>query len=156
MHFSSRLETKIPPPLVMVLLGVLSWVGVRYLPALSFRLPFTTVIAVAIAVAGLALNGCPKLALGRAGTTVNPLRPGSATHLVTSGVYRYSRNPMYLGQAVILLGWALYLHSVIGFLAVPAFVLYISRFQIAPEERHLCARFADEYIAFCRRSPRWL
>ena len=150
------LETKIPPPVVMVLLGVLAWAGGRYLPALSFRLPFNTAIAVAIAAAGLVLNGFPKLAFGRAGTTVNPLRPGSASRLVTSGVYRYSRNPMYLGHAVILLGRAIYLHNVVSFVALPAFVLYISRFQIGPEERHLYARFADEYTAFCRKSPRWL
>ena len=151
-----RLETKIPPPVVMVLLGVLAWVGARYLPALSFRLPFNTVMAVAIVFAGGALNVLPKLAFSRAGTTVNPLRPGSATHLVTSGAYRYSRNPMYLGHAVILLGWGIYLHNAAGFVAVPVFVLYISRFQIGPEERHLYALFADDYAAFRRKSPRWL
>lgn len=150
------LETKIPPPIVMVLLGALAWFVARYLPALSLQLPFTTVIAIAVASVGVVLNVFPKLAFGRAGTTVNPLRPGSASHLVTSGIYRYSRNPMYLGHAVILLGWAIYLHNFVAFVAVPAFVLYISRFQIGPEERHLYARFADEYTAFCRRSPRWL
>jgi protein-S-isoprenylcysteine O-methyltransferase Ste14 len=150
------LETKIPPPIVMALLGVLAWFGARYLPALSFHLPLNLAIAVAVAAAGLVLNVFPKVAFGRAGTTVNPLRPGAASHLVTSGVYRYSRNPMYLGHAVILFGWAIYLQNIAGFAAVPAFVLYISRFQIGPEERHLYARFADEYTAFCRRSPRWL
>lgn len=150
------LETKIPPPLVMVLLGVLAWTWAHYVPTLSFRLPFHTMIATVVAVAGMALNGSPKLAFDRAGTTVNPLRPGSATHLVTSGVYRYSRNPMYLGHAVILFGWGIFLHSIVGFVAIPAFVLYISRLQIVPEERHLLARFGDEYTTFCQKSPRWL
>lgn len=76
--------------------------------------------------------------------------------MVTSGVYRYSRNPMYLGHALILLGWGIYLQNYAGFASVPAFVLYISRFQITPEERHLHARFADQYTEFCRKSPRWL
>ena len=150
------LETRIPPPLVMMLLGAMAWTWAHYFPTLSFRLPFHTGMATAVAVAGLALNGLPKVAFGRAGTTVNPLRPGAATHLVTSGVYRYSRNPMYLGQAVILFGWGIYLHNVLGFLAIPAFVLYISRLQIVPEERHLLARFGDEYTRFCQQSPRWL
>ena len=150
------LETKIPPPVLMVLLGMLSWVGTHSLAALSFHLPFNLIIAIAVGTTGLFLNVFPKLAFGRAGTTVNPMRPGSASHLVTSGVYRYSRNPMYLGHAVILLGWAIYLRNVAGFVAVPAFVLYISRFQIGPEERHLYALFADQYTAFCRKSPRWL
>jgi protein-S-isoprenylcysteine O-methyltransferase Ste14 len=150
------LETKIPPPIAMLLLGGLVWVATRYLPALSFYLPFNRIITAALAAAGLALNLYPKLAFGRAGTTVNPLRPGSTTHLVTSGIYRYTRNPMYLGHSVLLLGSAAYLHNAVAFLAIPAFMLYISRFQIQPEERHLCTRFPDEYAAFCRRVPRWL
>ena len=150
------LESRIPPPLVMVFMGAAAWAWAHYLPTLSFRLPFHTIIATVLAVAGLALNGLPKVAFGRAGTTVNPLRPAAATHLVTSGVYRYSRNPMYLGQAVMLFGWGVFLHNGVGFMAIPAFVLYISRFQIIPEERHLLARFGDEYTTFCQKSPRWL
>ena len=150
------LETKIPPPIVMGLLGIMAWFGSDHLPSLSFRMPFNLPIAVAVAVAGLFLNAFPKVAFRRAGTTVNPLRPAAVTHLVTSGVYRYSRNPMYLGHAVILFGWAIYLRNIGSFAVVPAFVLYISRFQIGPEERNLYARFAEEYTAFCRRSPRWL
>jgi protein-S-isoprenylcysteine O-methyltransferase Ste14 len=150
------LETKIPPPIVMVLLGVLAWLGARHLPALTFHLPLDLALAVAVAAPGLFLNILPKVAFWRARTTVNPLRPGSVSHLVTSGVFRYSRNPMYLGHAVILFGWTIYLQNIAGFAAVPAFVLYVSRFQIGPEERHLYARFADEYTAFCRRTPRWL
>jgi protein-S-isoprenylcysteine O-methyltransferase Ste14 len=150
------LDTRIPPPLVMALLAVLAWMGARCSPAFSFPLPFASAIAVVVAGAGVVLNVLPKLAFARARTTVNPLRPAAATHLVTSGVYRHSRNPMYLGHALILLGWGIHLHHAAGLLAVPAFVAYVSRFQVAPEERHLSARFADEYAAFCRRTPRWL
>ncbi len=140
----------------MVLLAGLAWAAARYLPALWFPVPFNAPIVGALAGAGLALNVLPKLALGRVGTTVNPLRPGSTTHLVTSGIYRYTRNPMYLGHSVMLLGWAVFLHNAVAFLAVPAFMLYISRFQIQPEERHLAARFPEAYASFCRQAPRWL
>ena len=150
------LETKIPPPVVMVLLGCIAWVTARFLPALAFELPDHTLIAGAFVAAGLALNVLPKLAFKRAGTTVNPLKPSATTALVTSGIYRYTRNPMYLGQSVILLGWVAYLQNMVGLLAVPAFMLYISRFQIRPEERQLSARFPDAYAAFCRQARRWL
>ena len=150
------LETKIPPPIVMLLLGIAAWGAARLLPDLSYTLPQRTLISACLALAGVVLNVLPKLAFQRAGTTVNPLRPQLSSQLVTSGVYRYTRNPMYLGQAVILLGWALYLHNAAALLAVPALMLYITRFQIQPEERHLSARFADAYAAFRTQVPRWL
>jgi len=150
------LETKIPPPVVMVLLGIAAFGVARPLPALSFELPLRALVAISLTFAGLAVNVLPKLAFQRVGTTVNPLRPAVCTHLVTSGIYRYTRNPMYLGRAVILLGWALYLHNAAALMAIPAFMLYITRFQIQPEERHLSARFPDAYAAFCKQASRWL
>ena len=149
------LETRIPPPVVMVLLGAGAYGVARLLPAFSFALPLRTVIAIVVAIAGVALNLVPKLAFDRAGTTVNPLRPDATTQLVTSGIYRYTRNPMYLGQAVVLLGWTLYLQNALALLAVPVFMLYITRFQIQPEERFLSERFPDEYAAFRSRTSRW-
>ncbi len=142
--------------MVMLLLGVFAWAASSQLPALSFHLPFSSLLAVALVAAGVALNLLPKLAFGRARTTINPLKPQTTTHLVTSGIFRYTRNPMYLGQSVIVLAWAVYLHNVVALLAVPAFMLYITRFQILPEERHLGALFGDGFEAFCRRTRRWV
>lgn len=150
------LETKIPPPVVMVLLGAVVYGVASLLPALSFEFALRTTLSIALVLAGLALNILPALAFLRAGTTFNPLRPASATSLVTSGIYRHTRNPMYLGDSVILLGWALYLGNAAAFVAVPAFMLYITRFQIQPEERYLSARFPEAYASFCKRTPRWL
>lgn len=150
------LETKIPPPVVMLLLGCFAWVGAELLPSLSFAFTGQSAAALALALGGVALNLGPKLAFARVGTTVNPLKPGSSSYLVTSGIYRYTRNPMYLGHAVILLGWAVYLGNAVAFVAVPAFVLYVSRFQIRPEERCLSKRFPDQYAAFSRQTRRWL
>lgn len=150
------LETKIPPPIVMVLLGAAAYGVAPLLPVLSFEFALRTTLAIALALAGLALNILPALAFLRAGTTFNPLRPASATRLVTSGIYRHTRNPMYLGDSVILLGWTLCLGNAAAFVAVPAFVLYITRFQIRPEERYLSARFPEAYASFCKRTRRWL
>ncbi len=142
--------------MVMLLLGVFAWAASSQLPWLSFHLSFSSLLAVALVVVGVALNLLPKLAFGRVRTTINPLKPQTSTHLVTSGIFRYTRNPMYLGQSVIVLAWAVYLHNLVALLAVPAFVLYISRFQIRPEERHLGALFGDKFEAFRRRTRRWL
>jgi protein-S-isoprenylcysteine O-methyltransferase Ste14 len=150
------LETRIPPPLVMALLGLAAFGIARLLPALAFEFPLRVYLAVALALAGLALNLLPKGMFRRAGTTVNPLKPHAATSLVTSGIYRYTRNPMYVGQATILLAWVLWLHNAAALVAVPAFVLYITRFQIQPEERTLSVRFPDAYGAFCKQVSRWL
>jgi protein-S-isoprenylcysteine O-methyltransferase Ste14 len=94
------LDTKIPPPIVMVLLGITAFGVARFIPVLSFEYRLSTFEGIAIAFVGVALNILPKLAFQRAGTTVNPLRPALATSLVTSGIYRYTRNPMYLGHSV--------------------------------------------------------
>lgn len=140
----------------MALLGAIAWVATRLWPQGTCALPWHGVIAAALAVAGLVLNIAPKSRFRRAGTTVNPLRPYAAATLVRSGLYRWSRNPMYLGHAVILLAWAVQLRHVAAFLAVPAYVLYVGRFQIRAEERALLARFGSEYVEYCRRVRRWL
>jgi len=148
------LETRIPPPLVMLVCGVLG-----YAAALAWPwpvLPAPGWIAALVALTGLGLNLLPKLAFRRARTTVNPLRPAAATSLVTSGIYRLTRNPMYLGQALVLLGGVLWLGSAAALLAVPLFVGWITRFQILPEERVLADRFGADYAAFRRGVRRWL
>ena len=150
------LETKIPPPAVMLVLGFFSWVGARLFPSLSFTLMGQSAAALGLVLGGVALNLGPKLAFARAGTTVSPLKLGSSSRLVTSGIYRYTRNPMYLGHAAILLGWAVYLGNAATLVGVPAFVLYISRFQIQPEERYLSTLFPERYAAFARQTRRWL
>lgn len=92
----------------------------------------------------------------RARTTVNPLKPEKASALVMSGIYRYTRNPMYLGLLLALLGWAFFLSNALAFLSLPAFILYMNRFQIAPEERVLAARFGQEFAAYLSKVRRWL
>lgn len=150
------LETRIPPPLVMLLCAGIGWLGSRLWPDAVLPLPMPELMAGGAMVIGLALNLLPKLAFQRARTTVNPLRPSASSALVTRGVYRYTRNPMYLGQATILTGAMLYLQNMIALLVVPLFVLYITWLQIMPEERALLARFPEVYPLFRQRVRRWL
>lgn len=149
------LETRIPPPIVMLLLGLAALGVAGCAPAFAFDVPLQTALALAVAVLGLALNLLPKRAFRRAGTTVNPLRPAASTQLVTAGIYRYTRNPMYLGHALILAGWTLHLGNALALIALPAFLLFVARFQIQPEERALARRFPG-YARYRRQVRRWL
>lgn len=150
------LETRVPPPLVMLLCGAIGYLASRYCPGTALPLPMPALLAGGVMAVGVALNLLPKLAFQRARTTVNPLRPSASSALVTHGVYRYSRNPMYLGQAIVLAGGMLYLRNFVALLAVPLFVLYITRLQIVPEERALSIRFPEAYRRFRQRVRRWL
>jgi protein-S-isoprenylcysteine O-methyltransferase Ste14 len=150
------LETRVPPPLVMLLCGAIGYLASRLAAGAVVPLPMPALLAGGLVAIGVTLNLLPKLAFRRARTTVNPLCPAVASALVTQGVYRYTRNPMYLGQATVLAGVMLYLRSPVALLAVPLFVLYITRLQIVPEERALSARFPETYTAFRQRVRRWL
>ncbi|WP_414539711.1 methyltransferase family protein [Stenotrophomonas forensis] len=152
------LETRIPPPLVMLLCGGIGYLASRLAAGLAVPVPVSSpaLLAGALLTLGVTLNLLPKLAFRRARTTVNPLRPSASSALVTHGVYRYTRNPMYLGQAIVLAGAMLYLQNAVAWLSVPLFVLYITRLQIVPEERVLSARFPEAYALFRQRVRRWL
>jgi len=73
-----------------------------------------------------------------------------------SGVYRLTRNPMYLGFLLVLLGWAIFLSNALAFLLLPAFIFYMNRFQIEPEEKALTSLFGQQFVAYTSRVRRWL
>ncbi|MCE4072237.1 MULTISPECIES: methyltransferase family protein [Pseudomonas] len=146
------LEHRIPPPLVAIISGLLMWLAVRPIAPLGGRLW----LALLVVLAGAAVCLVGVASFRRARTTVNPLKPESASSLVVAGIYRHTRNPMYLGFAIILLGWCVFLGSALAVLGVAAFVLYIGRFQIRPEERALRELFGAEFEAFCGRVRRWV
>jgi protein-S-isoprenylcysteine O-methyltransferase Ste14 len=89
-------------------------------------------------------------------TTVHPEKPENTTALVMTGIYRLTRNPMYVGVTLALLGWAVWLRVPVALLGPVAFVLYVNRFQIVPEERVLASKFGEAYAAYCRRVRRWV
>ena len=149
-----RLELKVPPAVVAAVIAAVMWLVSYTLPAFAYTpLPVATV---GLGVIGVVIIGWAMLSFLEAQTTVNPMKPSSASSLVTSGIYRHSRNPMYLGMLLILVGWALYLANILTFLVLPAFILYMNRFQIQPEERALTARFGREYLEYMSRVHRWI
>lgn len=146
----------IPPPLVVALFGYAMWLLAGRLPFGQFAFAGQRPLAALVALAGLGLMALAAWTMWRARTTVNPLRPERAAHLVTSGVFARSRNPIYLGDALILLALALAFGNWLNFLLLPLFVAGIDRGQIAAEERALQRLFGDEYRAYCARVRRWL
>ncbi|HEX4984823.1 MAG TPA: isoprenylcysteine carboxylmethyltransferase family protein [Burkholderiales bacterium] len=150
------LELKIPPPAVAFLAGLAMWAASRPGPSIELPLAVRIAVFVAIALLGGAMALAGDIAFRRARTTINPFRPQNASALVTSGVYRYTRNPMYLGLTLVLAGWAAFLCSAWALLGPVAFVAYIRRFQIAPEERILSGKFGAAYAEYMARVRRWV
>lgn len=151
----TALELKLPPPLMGFTAFVAAWIIGGLVP--SAKLPlWWQHIAGPLALGGALISAAGFVSFWRARTTINPLYPDRASHLVTTGVYRLSRNPMYLGLTVSLIGWALYLLSLPAMLAPLGFVLFIHRFQVLPEERILTARFGIDYERYRATVPRWI
>ena len=150
------LELKIPPLIVwLVIAGAM--LGVAYsAPTLSFTLAGSSAIALALVALGGALAFAGVIAFRSKRTTINPLTPSASSSVVSSGVYRVSRNPMYLGFLLALVGWAVYLSNAGAALLLPAFIAYMTQFQIKPEERILQAKFGSEFAQYMSRVRRWL
>jgi protein-S-isoprenylcysteine O-methyltransferase Ste14 len=150
------LELKIPPPAVAVFAAIVMW-GVSRATS-SWEIPALARIGVALAIAaiGVAFSVSGVIAFRRAKTTINPTTPEAASSLVSSGVYRATRNPMYVGLLLVLVAWAVFLSSGWALPGPLVFAAYIRRFQITPEERVLSALFGTEYSAYKARVRRWL
>lgn len=152
----SALDLKIPPVAVALLTGAAIWLAASALPSLDFSLPNKDVVAIALAVVGGVVAVLGVVSFRRAQTTVNPLRPQAASSLVTTGIYRFSRNPMYLGMLLLLAAFAVFLGNAAALIVLPVFILYMNRFQITPEERALSAMFGPDFITYTQRVRRWM
>lgn len=152
------LELKIPPIAVLAGMALATWTSGRLFPELSIPVhdAVRLVVAPGIALCGALVSLAGVLAFRKAGTTVNPLTPQSVSSFVAEGIYRYIRNPMYLGFLLALTGLALFLGNALGAIFPILFVLYMNRFQIAPEEDALAERFGEVYRIYCKSARRWI
>ena len=141
----------VPPPLIFVFCALL----MKFLPPV-LQFPSSLWLVIVFGGMGCAIGAASVLQFLLAKTTLNPFQLETASQLVTGGVYRLSRNPMYLSLVFILLAWMLYLGSFSALLGVVLFIWYITKFQIKPEEEGLKHLFGDAFIAYCQRTRRWL
>jgi protein-S-isoprenylcysteine O-methyltransferase Ste14 len=125
-------------------------------PAFDFALPGREILAAVLFIVALIVGLPAVLGFRRAKTTVNPLKPEASTTLVTGGIYRWTRNPMYLAMLLVLAAWACIVSNWAALAILPLFVAYLNRFQIGPEERALHARFGAEFESYRRKVRRWL
>jgi protein-S-isoprenylcysteine O-methyltransferase Ste14 len=150
------LELKIPPPIVGLIVAAGMW-AVAHLPPILHSPTLVRLWAAAVLGAiGVAVAIGGVLSFRRAKTTVNPLKPETSAALVATGVYSFTRNPMYLGMMLVLFAWAVYLSSIWSVIGPVLFASYITRFQIVPEERVLDRLFGASFAEYKKRVRRWL
>ncbi len=150
------LNLKIPPPIIgLCVAGAIFFLD-RLLPSLRVEHGLPRSMAYPFVIVGLSIELFSLALFVRARTTINPLKPSNSKKLVTSGLYKVSRNPMYLGLLLLLTGWAFWQTNLIGFPLIILFVWYITEFQIKPEEQALAQLFGDEFTEYRRLVRRWL
>jgi len=149
-----RLRNKIPPPIVTLTFILLSFWLANYFPKLAFN--YHGLLSLIMTLIGLTIIVIGVKTFHKSDTTVNPLNPSEASHLVTHGVFSYTRNPMYLGMVIILLGVSIYNGVYIGIIILPCFIFYITEFQIKPEEEAMEEIFPGDYTDYLKRVRRWL
>lgn len=152
----THLELKIPPVLVTIGFALLIWLVSLWLPGMT--IPQNVRLAMLVILLGLSalisISGLVSFRLAR--TTVNPIRPGASSSLVTTGIYRMTRNPMYLGLLLLLVALVVFLSNPYGLALCAVYVLYMNWFQIGPEEEALQSSFGEDYSSYRARVRRWL
>ena len=151
------MHLKIPPPIVALIGILLIFLSKDYFLILYLHPHLQNTLSLLFLIIGFVIIFLATKEFKKSETTVNPMKPETSTRLVTSGVFKYTRNPMYLGLASILLASCFYFSSLLGIIVyVPLFIFYITVFQIIPEEESMKTIFNDEYLDYCSKVRRWI
>ena len=150
------LEHKIPPPLVTLI----AIAGIYLCSTFTTLAPLVIApfygFSVALTILGLGIMLAGALEFRRAKTTVNPLAPEQASELVISGIFKRTRNPMYLGMVIVILAATLAIGHLIGLIWAMGFMLYIQVYQIHPEEKAMQKLFGESFAQYRQQVRRWL
>ena len=150
------MKLKVPPVIVFVVSAVLLRLIQSITSDFHLTIPFGQYIALFTLSAGIAIALAGVIEFSKHKTTVDPTKPGKASSMVTSGIYRYTRNPMYLGMVVVLFGGVIYYGNPFTILALLFLVWYLTQFQIKPEEEILKENFGKPYTDYMKRVGRWV
>lgn len=150
------MKNKIPPPIVLLLSGIAMWFVAHSQYAYTIANPLALVMATILAASGVLISASAIRQFKTAETTISPLQPDSATSLVHNGIFGKTRNPMYVGLFLVLLGWAVWLQSLSNIIVLIAFVLWLTELQIKPEEAALRKLFGQSYVDYCKGVRRWI
>lgn len=148
------METKIPPPIVTLIFGLAIYFSREMLPVAEIQ--HSSYLGVFLLLIGFFVLISAVRLFRKDNTTVNPLSPDQATKLVTDGIFKYTRNPMYLGMAFILGSISVFFNLLGGILLVALFCAYITKFQIIPEERAMKDLFSHDFEKYTKSTRRWI
>jgi protein-S-isoprenylcysteine O-methyltransferase Ste14 len=150
------IELKIPPPLIMLSVAGLMWLISPVWSSFELNETIKYALVLMFFLCGISIELSGLLSFRKAKTTINPLKPENSSQIVNFGIYQKTRNPMYLGMTLLLFGWAIFLSNFLAFALIPLFVVYITQFQIKPEEKILTEIFGDEFLQYKKQVRRWI
>ena len=148
------METKIPPPLVTLIFGLSIYFSRELFPTIEIKYSFYVGIFLLLLGFLILISAVRLFRIDQ--TTVNPLSPKQATKLVTEGVFKFSRNPMYLGMACVLASLAMFFNIIGGIVFIALFCAYITKFQIVPEEKAMLDLFSEDFDQYKQTTRRWI
>ena len=152
--FGSKKKLKIPPPILVIILITSIYFSSDKLDLIS--IPHSTLFSILILFIGILVIINPVVKFIKSKTTVNPVEFKNVEKLVTSGIYKYSRNPMYLGMIMIIISTTVYYLNFYSLLTPFIFYFWINRFQIKREEVFLEEKFGQEYLSYKTKTRRWI
>jgi len=152
----SKLELKIPPVLVTVVFALLMWLVSKLLPGITTPIMLRVGGLIALVTVGAFFSISGVVSFRTAKTSVNPLAPDACSSLVSSGIYKKTRNPMYVGFLFFLIAWGLFLSNLFSLVLCTGFFLYMNRFQIQTEEETLKSLFGEDFLTYKSKVRRWL
>ena len=148
------METKIPPPLVTLIFGLSIYFSRELFPTIEIKYSFYVGIFLLLLGFLILISAVRLFRIDQ--TTVNPLSPRQATKLVTEGIFKFSRNPMYLGMACVLASLAMFFNIIGGIVCIALFCVYITKFQIVPEEKAMLDLFSEDFNQYKQTTRRWI
>ena len=151
-----NLELKIPPPIVGLICALTIWALGRTVSTWNIDFAGREEIALCLFVIGVAIDVLALLKFKQKRTTINPMNPDESKELVTTGVFNFTRNPMYLGLLIILSAWTFYVGNLLSSVVLVFFIYYITKFQILPEERVMHEKFDESFVEYTHRVRRWV
>ena len=149
-----NIKTKFPPPLVALTFGFLINYTKNIFP--KFEIKNEIIFGALMIISGLIIILSAIILFKKYQTTITPLNPSNATKLITDGIYKFSRNPMYLGLLLVLFGISIILNPIGGLSLIPLFILYLNLYQIVPEENAMVDLFKNEFLEYKENVRRWI
>ena len=149
-----NIKTKFPPPLVALTFGFLINYTKNIFPKIEIK--NENFFGSIMIISGFIIILSAIILFKKYKTTITPLNPSNATKLITGGIYKFSRNPMYLGLLLVLFGFSIILNPIGGLFLIPLFILYLNLFQIIPEENAMVDLFKDEFLEYKENVRRWI